>query len=284
MSTGSFRAWLELALVRKVSLEAKLTWLRVFGSPAEVLAQSPAALREHSPEGCVLRGCVPAEEIDAVASWTEQSGGACIFLGEPNYPRCILERLGNAPLALFARGDLSILEGSVLACAGAPQPTPDAMRMARTLALEAAQDGLAIAAGISPGIAQGALHGALTAKGKCLGIVGGARAWESVKLGGEILAAGGLLLGEIAPRATEPKLSYAQRHRLLAAVAELLLVIEAPLGCDTLKLAADAADVGCEVAAVPHSPTNEAGRGGNQLLKEGATLVEDARDIRRQFS
>lgn len=279
MSKGSYEAWLELALIKEVSLEAKLAWLRAFGSPAAVLAQPVAELRKHSDEAGPLRGRVAPGDIEAVAAWATQTGGSCVFLGEPGYPRRVIERFGNAPLALFARGDLGLLEERAVAFTGSSAPTADAALLARTMALEAGREGLAVAAGVSPGVAQAALQGALTAPGPCLGVVGGAAVWESVRLGDEILAGGGLLLGEVAPRAPAPRQGYARRHRLLAALADLLLVVEAPLGCDTLKLAADAADVGCEVAAVPHSPSNRAGRGGNQLLRDGASLIENVKDL-----
>ena len=280
MSKGSYEAWLELALIKEVSLEAKLAWLRAFGSPAAVLEQPVAALREHSEEAGPLKGRVDPGDIEAVAAWAKQTGGSCVFLGEAGYPRRVIERFVNAPLALFARGDLGLLEERAVAFAGASAPTEASSLLARTIALEAGREGLAVAAGVSPGIAQAALQGSLTAPGPCLGVVGGAGVWESVRLSDEILAGGGLLLGEIAPRAPAPRLGYARRHRLLAALADLLLVVEAPLGCDTLKLAADAADVGCEVGAVPHSPSNQAGRGCNQLLRDGASLVENASDLR----
>ena len=274
------RAWLKLALIPNISLGAKLGWLAAFGTPASVLEQSVAKLREHAPkEAQPLKNLVAEEDVDTVIGWITETGGSCVLFGDENYPPRLLERLSDPPLALFARGDMAVLDSPVIALVGTPRPTQHSAELAKTLAYELAGDSIVVGAGVSEGIASMAHQGTHAANGAALGVVGNAICWEGLRMVEEI-AASGLAISELAPRLPAAKLGYSRRHRLLAALADLLLVVEAPLNCDTVKLAGDAAHMSCEVAAVPASPSEDRGRGCNALIREGAALVESSADAR----
>lgn len=277
-SDFSSRAWLGLALVPGVALQAKLAWLSEFSSPGAVLRQSVTKLREIHPAARPLAGLVPLAAIDAVLEWSVQVGGQCLFFGDDNYPSTLVAKLHEVPLAVFVRGDLDLLDQPVVAFLGAPQPSERGMERARSLAHELAAEGVVIAAGVSRGIAQGAHLGAQTAGKRTIGVVSNPASWRGLRLAEEI-ANKGLLISELAPGQVLGKLSYARRTRLLPACARLAVVVEAPLSCDTMKLAADAGDMGCEVAAVPTDPGNQAARGCNALIRDGAALVETSADV-----
>ena len=276
----SARAWLELALVPKVSISAKLAWLREFGSPGDVIRQKVSELRRISEEARPLADIVEQETIDGVLDWAAQTGGRCLFLGDADYPSILYERLADAPLAVFARGDMALLDKSIVAIAGTPSPSRGGASRARTVALELAQEGIVVAAGISPGIASEAVRGTMTGRAGMIGVVGKQSSWEGLRIA-EDVANAGLLISELAPRTPDSDHGYSRRHRLLPALADLLLVVEAPSNCDSLRLAGDAGDFGCEVAAVPSDPANDRGRGCNFLLREGAGLVEGSADVLR---
>lgn len=276
---GAQRAWLKLALLAEIPLKAKLSWLAAFGTPAKVLAQSVAKLREHAPLKRPLAELVSEASVDTVLNWSAETGGRCVFIGDRGYPPRLLERLAEPPLVLYLRGDPAVLDSPIVALAGTPQPTAHSAELARTLAYELGSEAKAVAAGVSRGIANQAHQGTLAANGQALGVVGNSSSWEGLRLVEEIAAAG-VVVSELAPRVANPKLGYARRHRLLAALADLLLVVEAPLSCDTLRLAGEAAHMACEVAAVPASPSNPKGRGCNALIREGAALVESSADAK----
>lgn len=271
-------AWLELALVSNVPLSAKLAFLAHWDSPGAVLRQSVNSLKEVNPAAEQLTDQVPEATLTAVLEWTASSGGQCLFLGDDDYPSTITDRLHDAPLALFVRGDIQLLQQSVVAFLGAPQATEQGLERTRSFAHELAQENVVVAAGISPGIAQASHQGSLAAKGNPLGVIGDPRSWEGVSLTEE-LASAGLVVSELAPRTGRHKSGYAWRHRLLAALADVAVVIEAPANCDTLQLAATAGDLGCEVATIPADPASYQARGNNRLLREGAALVENTADV-----
>ena len=271
------RAWLELILLPKISLRARLAWLREFGSPGAVLAQSAGRLREVNKEGRSLQGLADDRAVESALNWIRTSGGKWAVLGDSNYPPALVEHLAEPPLAVFMRGNSQLLAKSAVAIIGGPQPTRQAQERARTFAYDLADNGWLVAAGLSGGIGGMALHGALAAAGP-LAVLGSSPAWRGIKLGEEV-AGRGVVVSEHPPGAAAGPGSYSLRHRLLVCFAEACVFVEAERRCESLQLAALAGDIGRDVMAVPADPANESGRGCNQLLGEGARLVENSSDI-----
>ena len=104
------QAWLELILLPKISLRARLAWLREFGSPGAVLAQSAARLREVNREGRSLQGLADARAVASALNWIRTSGGKWAVLGDGSYPQALVEHLAEPPLAVFMRGNYQLLD------------------------------------------------------------------------------------------------------------------------------------------------------------------------------
>ena len=271
------RAWLELILLPKISLRARLQWLREFGSPGAVLSQPAARLREVNREGRSLQGLADERSVAGALNWIRTSGGKWAVLGDASYPPAVAEHLAEPPLAVFMRGNPQLLDKPAVAVIGGPQPTRLARERARTFAYDLAQNGWLVAAGLSGGIGGIALHGALAAEGP-LAVIGSSGAWRGIRIGDEV-AGRGVVVSEHPPGAADGRGNYALRHRLLACFAEAFVFVEAERRCESLQLAALAGDIGREVMAVPADPANDSGRGCNRLLGEGARLVESSSDI-----
>jgi DNA processing protein len=89
----------------------------------------------------------------------------------------------------------------------------------------------------------------------------------------------GLLIAEQPPR-TEPRARhFPYRNRIIAGLAKGTVVVEAAPKSGSLITARLAAEAGREVMAVPGSPIDPRSHGCNQLIREGATLVQSASDI-----
>jgi DNA processing protein len=95
----------------------------------------------------------------------------------------------------------------------------------------------------------------------------------------EAIARDGLLLTEVHPEAPPSQGMFQARDRIVALLAEALIVIEAATKSGTLMAANLALDLGCEVMAVPGSPVDARSFGSNCLIKNGATLVQNSRDV-----
>ena len=95
----------------------------------------------------------------------------------------------------------------------------------------------------------------------------------------EEIRARGVLISEIAIGTTPQARHFPRRNRLISGMARGTLVIEAALRSGSLITARFAADQGREVFAIPGSPLDPRARGCNNLIRQGAVLVETAADV-----
>ena len=134
--------------------------------------------------------------------------------------------------------------------------------------------------GLARGIDAAAHNGAI-AGGTIAVIAGGIDTCyppENADLQDAIIAAG-LLLAEMPPGTQPTPRHFSIRNRIIASLAQGVLVVEAAQRTGSLITAREAGERGGEVMAVPGSPLDARAQGCNHLIREGATLVRDADDI-----
>ncbi len=217
--------------------------------------------------------------IDQELEAAHKAGARYVFLSDASYPS-LLSHLDNAPAAFTYTGNLALLERPTVAMVGARNASAGACRFARGLALELGDEGFSVVSGLARGIDTAAHIGSL-GNGTVAVIAGGidvAYPPENKALQDEI-SAKGLLIAEMPP-GTEPRARhFPYRNRIIAGLALGTVVIEAAPRSGSLITARLAAEAGREVMAVPGSPIDPRARGCNQLIREGATLVQDASEI-----
>ncbi|WP_082922896.1 DNA-processing protein DprA [Halothiobacillus diazotrophicus] len=205
-----------------------------------------------------------------------------VLRGEPGFPP-LLDTLPDAPAALFAIGDIRLMDEPQLAIVGSRTPTTGGIRHARAFAQHLARQGLVITSGLALGIDAAAHRGALSAPGPTIAVLGTGPDLvyprEHARLTDEIIDTGGLLLSEWPPGTPARKEHFPRRNRLISGLSEGVLVIEAGLQSGSLITARLAAEQGREVFAIPGSIHNPLSRGPHRLIREGAKLVETAQDI-----
>jgi len=247
-----------------------------FGSPAAALDAVPDLARRGGgkPPTIPSRASVEAE-VAAV----EAAGARYLFIGLPGYP-ALLATVTGAPPVLIVRGRRAIADRPVVGKVGARNASASACRFARGLAAELGERGVAIASGLARGIDTAAHQGSL-ATGTIGVIAGGidiAYPPENAALQDQI-ATDGLLVAE-QPPGTEPRARhFPYRNRIIAGLAQAIVVIEAAPKSGSLITARYAGDYGREVLAVPGSPLDQRAQGCNLLIREGATLVQNADDV-----
>ncbi|WP_088309953.1 DNA-processing protein DprA [Novosphingobium sp. B 225] len=216
-----------------------------------------------------------ADEIARV----RQTGARYLFHDSPDYP-ALLAELDSAPPILTARGDAALAARPCVAIVGARNASAAAVKLARQFAGELAEAGFVIASGLARGI-DGAAHQASLAGGTIGVIASGidvAYPPEHADLQ-EAIATQGLLLAE-QPVGTEPLARhFPSRNRIIAGLAAGTLVVEAAPKSGSLITARLAAEAGREVMAIPGSPLDSRAQGCNQLIRDGAVLVQCAADV-----
>ena len=247
-----------------------------FGSPSAALAAVPDLAARGGGRAPRLFGRAEAEcEIARV----EALGARYLQIGQGLYPRLLAE-LDDAPPLLVARGDLTLLDRPQVAMVGARNASAAACRFARTLAHDLGRLGAVVVSGLARGIDSAAHDGALDSG--TIGVIAGGI--DVVYPPGneqrqQALFERGLVIAEMPP-GTEPRARhFPYRNRIIAGISLGTVVVEAAPRSGSLITARLAAEAGREVMAVPGSPLDPRAQGCNQLIRDGATLVQNAADV-----
>jgi DNA processing protein len=271
--------WLRLARTESVGPVTFAHLIGRYGSSSRALAALPElARRGGGVKAPVLASTGQAEaEMAAGAAL----GARLIVSGEEDFPR-LLAVLDPPPPLIWALGDVAILARPAVAVVGSRECSAAGQRMARTLAHDLGVGGYVVISGLARGIDAAAHHGAI-ATGTIAVLAGGVdRVWppQNADLYEAILAKGCIVSDR--PIGHEAKArDFPRRNRLISGLALGVVVVEAELRSGSLITARLAGEQGREVFAVPGSPLDPRARGANDLLRQGATLVEEADDVLR---
>ena len=278
-------AWLRLLQTPQVGREAARRLLASFGSPQAIFGASAADLRELAGN---LAGAltVPPPSLEATLEATLRwlAAGdlrAVVTLGDVLYPASLLET-ADPPLLLYLQGRAELLAAVSVAVVGSRNPTAQGIANAHSFARHLSQAGLSVVSGLALGIDGAAHEGALEGAGSTIAVVGTGldRVYPRRHLDlAHRIAARGLMVSEW-PLGTLPLgANFPQRNRLIAGLSRGTLVVEAALQSGSLITARLAAECGRDVFAIPGSIHAPQSRGCHALIKQGAKLVDSARDI-----
>jgi DNA processing protein len=236
--------------------------------------------------GLAAAWAVAAHGADPTAALDQhrQAGVRVLLRDEPAYPTVLRDDI-EPPAVLFALGDLGCLAGPRVAIVGTRRCTGVGAGLARQLGRELAAAGVVVVSGLALGIDGAAHRGVLDARpdgARPIGIVGcgldvvyPARhrdLWVAV-------AREGLLLSE-APLGLRPAgWRFPARNRIIAALADVLVVIESHAIGGSLHTVAEAERRDIPVLAAPGSVRSAAAAGTNQLLADGCHPVRDTTDV-----
>jgi DNA processing protein len=222
------------------------------------------------------------ERIEDEVAAVRRAGARYLFEDSPDYP-ALLREIDGAPPILTVRGDVALAGKPCVAIVGARNASAAAVKLARDFAAALAEAGFVAVSGLARGIDgaahRGALGGALPAT---IGVIASgidiAYPPQHADLQ-EDIARRALLIAE-QPPGTEPRGShFPSRNRIIAGLASGTLVVEAAPKSGSLITARLAAEAGREVMAIPGSPLEPRAQGCNQLIREGAVLVQSPEDV-----
>lgn len=209
---------------------------------------------------------------------------------DSEYPKNLLS-IEDAPPVLYVKGNLSCLNQPLsLAVVGARNASLPGRKLASKIAYELTEEGIMIISGMARGIDTAAHKGAMYAKGQqgsTIAVLGTgvdiAYPSENQKLYQQI-ATNGAVISEF-PLGTEPTANnFPRRNRIVSALSDGTLVVEATLHSGSLITARLAMEQGRDVFAIPGFPSDGRSAGPNKLIKDGAALVENATDILNIFN
>jgi DNA processing protein len=258
----------------------------------ELLARAPLAevLGSPAPHGDLLgspalealRSGAARRRAEAEVRRAEALAVRIVGRDEADYPAW-LRRVYAAPLVLRVRGTLVAGEGErAVAVVGSRAATGLGLAFARTLARDLATAGVTVVSGLARGIDAAAHRGALDGGGRTVAVLGSGldRLYPSDNAAlAPVIEKSGAVVSEF-PLGTGPwKQNFPRRNRVIAGWGRAVVVVEAGSRSGALSTARAALDEGRDVMAVPGHPAQPAAEGTNALLRDGAALVRDVRDV-----
>jgi len=197
----------------------------------------------------------------------------------------LLAELPEAPTQLFVRGDnlTELLKRRRVAIVGSRRMSPYGQAVTKRLARDLASRGVVIISGLAFGVDACAHRAVLDMGGQGVAVM--ACGLDQIypvahtRLGEELVAKGGVIISEYPVGTTARKHRFLERNRLIAGLAEAVIITEAAARSGTLNTAAHALNQGKPVLAVPGNITSPLSEGTNNLVKAGAALLNSVDDI-----
>ena len=249
--------------------------IKQFGSPE---AAARAAVEMGARVGKKI-SLYPLDRVQEEIDTGRKHGVTFITQFDQAYPR-ILAGTDSSPLVLACKGKLDLVQNICIGVVGSRNASLAGRQLTLQIAKDLSQEGISVVSGLASGIDAEAHKGSLE-RGTVAVIAGGIGniyPKSNEELYGKIEKQG-LILSE-RPHASPPQGKFFPlRNRIIAGLCRGVVVVEAGERSGSLITAGIATDEGREVLAVPNFPLDPRSRGTNKLIKEGATLVEDYRDV-----
>ena len=300
MTEQELHDWLRLSATPGLGNTTIRRLLARFGLPADVLAQTSAAL-----ESCITPAQAralhhPSPELQALqaATWAWLTSAPAplqrhvLTLGDADYPASLLET-ADPPVLLYITGHARWFGAQglawphrALAVVGSRNPTPQGALHARAFAQTLARQGVTVVSGLALGIDAAAHAGALEAatdtQPATIAVIGTGidRVYPRANhpLAAQI-SEHGWIVSEYHLGTPPLAQNFPKRNRLIAGLASGTLVVEAATASGSLVTARLASEQGREVFAIPGSIHAPQSKGCHALIRQGAKLVESVEDI-----
>ena len=203
------------------------------------------------------------------------------------YPRKLKE-IKKPPEKLFLRGDLELLRNNSIAIVGSRECTSYGFYKAYEFAKEVSKKGICVISGLAQGVDTAAHLGAMHQKGKTIAVLGTGLnkiyPKENEILANSIIKNGGLVISEYELYEERKSENFPKRNRIMSGLSDGILVIEARKKSGTLITARYAKEQGRKVFSLPGNVDIINSTGTNELIKNGAILTTDVKDILDKFT
>lgn len=280
------RSWIALNMTPGIGPRAATRLLERFGSADAVFQATRSELGSLRLKPESVDSILTQEMLDRAGgefSQVKELGGDILILDDGNYPE-LLREIDDPPVVLYVKGDWqACFEQPAVAVVGSRACSTYGENAAEMLARELASRGITIVSGLARGIDSAAHRGAISGKGRTIGVAGTGidlvYPRENTGLVREILATGGCIISQF-PLGTPPlKEHFPFRNRVISGLSYGVLIVEASERSGSLITARLATEQNRDVMAVPGNITSGNSYGTNYLIKSGAKLVQQWQDI-----
>ena len=268
-----------LRLIRSENVGPATFWrlMTHYGNAAKALDALPELARRGGKKR-PIKVC-PVARIDDEIKQVEKLDGRFLHCGQTEYPKT-LAAIDPPPPVLCVLGHTVLFSKRIVAIVGARNASAAGRRLSTDLAHDLGEADIVVASGLARGIDTAAHQGAL-ATGTIAVMAGGVDSIYPPENAGlyKSIAQTGAVVSELPLGVTAQARDFPRRNRIISGLSLGVIVVEASLKSGSLITANYAADQGREVFAVPGSPLDPRAKGPNRLIRDGATLVENAHDV-----
>jgi len=206
-----------------------------------------------------------------------------ICIDDIEYPNR-LRNIYNAPILLFYRGDISLLNDDLnLAMVGSRHPTRYGINCAKSISKRLSELGINIVSGLALGIDSCSHRGCIDGCGKTIAVLGSSvdnpLPRTNERLANEIVEKGGLVISEHSINSAVVPSNFSNRNRIISGISKGVIVVEAAEKSGALITVDFALEQGRDVFSIPGNINSEMSKGCNKIIKEGANLLDSLDDI-----
>ena len=229
----------------------------------------------------LIRDSSQSDIAERVFQHCKEHNVQIIIAGDPEFPRLLAE-LPDPPVMLFIRGAFQKTDQLSIAMVGTRHCTHYGRTMAERISKALARYGITIVSGLARGIDAICHRGAIEANGRTIAVLGSSVTDiyppEHKELAEQVVEHGALI-SETHPFSKPKAGVFPQRNRIISGLSLGTIVIEAADRSGSLITARHAGEQGRDLFAVPGAATSRMSRGCNQLIRDGAILIQDAEDV-----
>ena len=209
-----------------------------------------------------------------------------INITDENYPK-LLKEIYDPPITLFCKGDISLLDQEASSIVGCRDSTSYGNLMSKEISYNLAKENILIVSGLAKGIDANAHSGALLANGKTIAVLGCGvdipYPVENIEIYKEILKKG-LIISEYIVGTKPEARNFPARNRIISGLSKGVLVVEATQKSGSMITVDFALEQGRNVYAIPGNINSQNSSGTNELIKQGAKLVTNYKEILEDIS
>lgn len=282
--------WLWLLSLEAVGNQSRIHLLDTFKSPEAIYKATPSEIEKI--EGLrpkAKKAILTHRDVKLVAKAQDYMDRFNIYLitrEDTAYPHKLRD-IYNPPVALFAKGDVSLLKRPLaVGVVGSRKASPGGVGQARHMGQALSEMGVTVISGLARGIDAASHEGGLTGIGSTIAVIGTGINICYPKVNKDLfrrIAEEGLILSEFFMDAPPLAFHFPLRNRLVSGLSDGLLVVEAAEKSGALITARHAMEQGKNVYAIPKDISQYQSVGVNTLIKDGAKLVTSPKDILEDF-
>ena len=286
MNDAKLKAWLCLKYAPGLSLRNSLELLRIYPNPQEFVGNPEHELFGMDKLGSAtaehLKNAVLPERVDHILQLCQSHDISYLCYTDADYPPA-LQGIFPPPLILYYKGDLhAALQGFCLAVVGTRKPSAYGVEMCRRLVAPVCEQGVCIVSGLAMGIDTIAHQTALSCKSKTIAVL--AHGLDIVyppgnKTLADKIVHNGAVVSEYDPGAKPDRWNFSDRNRIISALSQAVLIVEAPFDSGALLTANFARQQARPVYALPGNINHLNAQGPNKLIREGACIITCAEDL-----